>query len=239
MSSSSRLATLAVASVALLGGSALTAGAAAAATGASTTSKADTHALALLKSAIANTKGAKSFTVQGGGTSSGETVKVDITAGASDAYGVLTYGKNSTTLRRVGSAIYAEGTKGFLEQQGASASQAAVEANKWFRIPTSETSNYSSLKEFLTVSGLLGGLVPAAAKGPLTSIKSSTLEGQAVEIVSGTFSGQKGALYVTTHGKPYLLRIIQANNSSGGGTLTLSHFNASVHTTAPKGAVTQ
>jgi hypothetical protein len=203
------------------------------------TESSSSHTKSLITSAIAATKSAKSFTIVGIGSSSGETVKIDVTVGSSDALGVLTYGGQSTTVRRVGSAIYAKGTKGFLEQQGASASQAAAEANKWFRIPSSETSSYSNLKEFLTVSGLLSGLVPSTSSGSYSSVKKSTFDGQSVEVITGTFGGQKGALYIATHGKPYLLRVVQDATTSGGGTVTLSHYNTTVRTTAPKGAVTQ
>ena len=65
------------------------------------------------------------------------------------------------------------------------------------------------------------------------------MRGQAVDVISGTFSGQKGSLYVAAHGKPYLLRVVQLNSSAGGGTIDLSNYNKSVKTTAPKGAVAQ
>jgi hypothetical protein len=211
------------------------------AVGASTTAGASTNskAQALLNSALAHTRAAKSVTVSGVGSSSGQSVKISVTAGANAAYGVLTYGGQATTLRRVGTKIYAKGTKGFLEQQGASSSQAAVEANKWFQIPSSETTNYQSLQQFLVVKQVLTGLIPSSVKGTISGVKNSTLNGQAVEVISGTFSGQKGSLYVNRHGTPYLLRVVQNPTSSGGGTITLSNFNKPVHTTTPKGAVTQ
>ena len=65
------------------------------------------------------------------------------------------------------------------------------------------------------------------------------MRGQAVEEISGTFSGQKGALYVASHGKPYLLRVVQLKGASGGGTIDLSNYNKPVKVTTPKGAVTQ
>ncbi len=229
MSSIPRRATLAV-----LAAGALVAGVAASA-GASTTSKAQ----ALLNSALAHTRAASSVTVSGSGTSSGESVKINVTAGANAASGVLTYGGQATTLRRVGTKIYAKGTKGFLEQQGASASEAAVEANKWFQIPLSETTNYQSLQQFLVVKQLLDGLIPASVKGTITSVKNSTLNGQAVEVITGTFSGQKGSLYVNTQGTPYLIRVFQNGTSAGGGTINLSKFNKPVHASIPTGAVTQ
>jgi len=222
------------AALAVVATSALVVGASTVA-GASTISKAQS----LLNSALAHTRAASSVTVSGVGSSSGESVKINVTAGKNAAYGVLTYGGQATTLRRVGTKVYAKGTKGFLEQQGASASQAAVEANKWFQIPSSETTNYQSLQQFLVVKQLLNGLIPSSVKGTITGVKNSTLNGQAVEIISGTFSGQKGSLYVNTHGTPYLLRVFQNTTSAGGGTITLSNFNKPVHTTAPKGAVVQ
>jgi hypothetical protein len=208
-----------------------------AASSASASTSSNSHAQSLITSAIAATKSAKSFTIVGIGMSSGEKVKIDVTVASSDAFGVLTYGGQSTTVRRIGRAIYAKSTKGFLEQQGASASQAAAEANKWFSIPSSETSSYSNLKEFLTVSGLLSGLVPSTSKGTVVSVKKSTFDSQAVEVISGTFAGQKGVLDIATHGKPYVLRVVQDASSAGGGTVTLSRYNSSVHTTVPKGAV--
>ena len=137
-------------------------------------------AQALVASAISTTSSAKSVTVIGSGSSSGKSVKIDLTVGPSAAFGTLTYSGQATTLRRVGTAIFAKGTKGFLEQQGMSASQATVEANKWFSIPTSDTSDYQNLDQFLTLSGLLAGLVPSAKGDVVTGSKKTTVRGQAV-----------------------------------------------------------
>jgi hypothetical protein len=211
--------------------------AAAPASAASSTSL--TKAQALVASAISTTSAVQSVKVSGNGSSSGKTVKINLTVGPNAAFGTLTYSGQTTTLRRVGTAIYAKGTKGFLEQQGMSASQAKVEANKWFSIPSSDTSDYQNLDQFLTVSGLLAGLVPSAKGDKVTGSKLSTLRGQKVDVVTGTFSGQKGSVYVATKGKPYLLRVVQLKGASGGGTIDLSAYNKAVKTTTPKGAVTQ
>jgi hypothetical protein len=211
--------------------------AAAPASAASSTSL--TKAQALVASAISTTSAVKSVKVVGSGSSAGKTVKINLTVGPNAAFGTLIYSGQTTTLRRVGTAIYAKGTQGFLEQQGMSASQAKVEANKWFSIPTSDASDYQNLDQFLTVSGLLAGLVPSAKGDKVTASKLSTLRGQKVDVVTGTFSGQKGSVYVATHGKPYLLRVVQLKGASGGGTIDLSDYNQPVKTTTPKGAVTQ
>jgi hypothetical protein len=38
---------------------------------------------------------------------------------------------------------------------------------------------------------------------------------------------------VATHGKPYLLRVVQDSSKSDGGTITLSDYGKSVHTSVP------
>jgi hypothetical protein len=237
MSSISRWAALAVlplATLATLDATVLPAGeASAAATSTSTKTQ------ALVTAAIAATNAATSVTVNGSGSSSGKSVKIALTVGQKAAFGSLTYSGQTTTLRRLGSAIYAKGTKGFLEQQGLSTSQATVEANKWFRIPTSDATDYHDLDQFLTVTGLLSGLVPSATGATVSGTKKATLHGQAVEVVSGTFSGQKGQIYIASHGKPFLLKVVQAEGASGGGTINLSNYDKSVQTSAPKGAVTE
>ncbi|HEY1827067.1 MAG TPA: hypothetical protein VGF87_03555 [Acidimicrobiales bacterium] len=194
---------------------------------------------ALVASALTATKGAKSFSVHGVSTSTTAKVVIDLTAGPQDAYGVLTYSGQSTQIRRVGTKVYVKSTKGYLLNQGASASQAAVEANKWFQIPSSESSSYKSLMQFLSVSAILSGLAPPSSKGTVTSVKNTTFQGQKAYVVSGTFDSQQGSFTIAAKGKPYLLQIVDAQTSSGGGTVTLSNYNKPVHTTVPKGAVTQ
>jgi hypothetical protein len=235
MSSLSRWAALTVLPLASIAAAVLPAGEASAASTSATSSKAQ----ALVTAAIAATNAAKSVTVSGSGSSSGKSVKIALTVGPSDAFGSLTYSGQTTTLRRLGSDIYAKGTKGFLEQQGLSTSQATVEANKWFRIPTSDATDYHDLDQFLTVTGLLSGLVPSATGAVISGTKKATLNGQAVEVISGTFSGQKGQIYVASHGKPFLLKVVQNVGTGGGGTINLTNYDKSVHTTKPKGAVTE
>jgi transcription antitermination factor NusG len=201
---------------------------------ASATSSTDAKAQKLVASAIVTTMSATSLSIEGTGISSGQQVKIDVTDGIKDAYGTLSYGGLSTSLRRVGTSIFAKGTKGFLEKQGATPTQAAADANKWFQISsTTDASDYDSVDQLLTPSLVLSGLVPSKATGKVTSVKQSSLNGQPVEVVSGTFDGQKASLYVAKHGKPYLLRVLESSTKSGEGTVSLSNFGKAVHTTAP------
>jgi hypothetical protein len=197
------------------------------------------QATTLLTNALKVTNAAKSLTVSGHGGTKGQTVKINISAGGNDAFGTLSYSGQSTILRRVGSVIFTNSSKGFLEKQGASASEATVEAKKWFKV-LSENSSYASLNQFLSVSSLLSGVIPKDATGKISGVKTSTVDGQPVEVITGTFQGQKGSFYVDTHGTPYVVRVSYPPSVSGSGiTLDLSHFNKPVHTTVPKGAVTQ
>ena len=94
------------------------------------------------------------------------------------------------------------------------------------------------MNQYLSVSGLLTGLIPTSAKGTISKLKTSSLNGQPVEVITGTFQGPKVTLYVATHGKPYILRVnFTGSGGVSGITVDLSHFNKPVHTTAPKGAV--
>jgi hypothetical protein len=210
------------------------------ATSASAAAKANnTQATTLLTSSLKVTNAATSLTVSGHGGTKGQTVKINISAGGSDAFGTLSYSGQGTMLRRVGTVIYTNSSKGFLEKQGASASVATVEAKKWFKV-LSTNSSYASLNQFLSVSSLLSGVIPKSSKGTISSVKTSTISGQPVEVITGTFQGQKGSFYVETHGTPYIIRVSYPPSVSGSGiTLDLSHFNKPVHTTVPKGAVTQ
>jgi hypothetical protein len=204
------------------------------------TGTAGAQATALLTSALKATNAVKSLSVSGHGTSGGTSVKLAATAGKDDAFGVLTVGGQTTTIRRVGSVIYQKSTKGFLQKQGASASQAAVMANKWFKITTTTSQNYIGLNQYLSVPGLLMGLIPPTAKGTIASEKASTLNGHPVEVIVGTFQGAKVTLYVASHGTPYVLRVaFKGSSGSNGINIDLSRFNQAVHATAPKGAVAQ
>jgi hypothetical protein len=201
-----------------------------------TTSQAET----LLTSSLKLTNAASSVSVNGHGSSQGKSVKIVVSAASDAAFGVLSFGGQSTTLRRVGNVIYQKSTKGFIQQQGVSSSQAAVEANKWFKILSTSTANYNSLNQYLSVSGLLTGLLPTSAKGTISKVKTSSLNGQPVEVITGTFQGPKVTLYVAKHGKPYVLRVTFTGSGGVNGiTVDLSQFNKAVHATAPKGAVTQ
>jgi hypothetical protein len=203
------------------------------ATSASAAGSSNARAQALATSAFAATKAATSFVLQGTGISNGQPVKIDVTVSAKHAFGVLTYGGESVSLRRVNNTIYAKGTQGFLMQQGLTAAQASVEANKWITIPSSDTTDFSNIDKFLTTSGVLSGLLPAKSTGQVTSATRSSLHGQAVEVIVGTFDNHKATIYVATHGRPYILRVVQPSGSAGGGTVNLSTFNQAVHVTAP------
>jgi hypothetical protein len=207
---------------------------------ASAASNNNAQARSQLTSSLKVTNAAKSLTVNGHGASAGKTIKIQISAGANQAFGVLTYSGQATTIRRVGTVIYTNSSKGFLQQQGASASVASVEANKWFKV-ASTNANYTSLNQFLSVSALLKGVVPATSAGTISNVKNSTLNGHPVEIITGTFQGQKGSLYIAKHGTPYLVRVTFAASTGGGSglTLDLSNYNKPVHTTVPQGAVSQ
>jgi hypothetical protein len=195
---------------------------------------------ALLTSSLKLTSAVTSLSINGHGTSGGKAVKIVVSAGSSQAFGVLSFGGQSTTIRRVGTVIYQKSSKGFLQQQGAPASQAAVMANKWFKLATTSSATYTGLHQYLSVSGLLTGLVPTSANGTITKESTSTLNGQPVEVIAGTFQGTKQTLYVATHGKPYILRVaFKASSGVNGITVDLSQFNKPVHTTVPKGAVAQ
>jgi hypothetical protein len=204
-----------------------------AASGAPAAAKGPSTADKLAKAALSATEGATSFTFQGNGVSDNQQVSINVTVSAKAAFGILTYSGQSTTLRRVTNTIYAKGTKGFLEQQGVSAANAAVEANQWFKIPSSDASDFKSIDHFLTVSGVLSGLLPTKGTDLVTSAKRSTLQGQAVEILVGTFDGQKGTFYVASHGTPYILRIVQPSSDAGGGTVDITNFDKPVHVKAP------
>jgi hypothetical protein len=203
--------------------------------GASTSSNA--KARTLIQRAIAATNKATSVSFSGLGTSSGKTVKINISAGPDAAYGTLSDGGATLTLRRVGTDIYTKSTESFLVSQGLSASEAKVEANKWFTIPSSDKTDYQNYDQYLTVSGILSGLVPTSTGDTISSAKRTSLGGQPVEAIIGKFNGQKGTVYVALHGTPYIVRVKQTTTASGSGTITLSKFNKPVHTTAPKGAV--
>jgi hypothetical protein len=200
---------------------------------ASASTSSNAGAVTLAKAALAATEGATSFTFQGNGVSDNQKVEIDVTVSAKAAFGVLTYSGQSTTLRRVKNTIYAKGTKGFLEQQGVSAADAAVEANQWFKVPSTDTSDFASIDHFLTVSGVLSGLLSTKGTDLVTSSTRSTLRGQAVDILVGTFDGQKGTFYVASHGKPYILRILQPDGSAGGGTVDILNIDKPVHVSAP------
>jgi hypothetical protein len=200
----------------------------------------DPQATALLTSALTAMHAVKSLSVSGQGNSGGTSVKIVVSAGQNQAFGVLTVGGQTTTIRRVGKVIYQKSTKGFLQHQGDSASQAAVMANKWFKNSSTTSQNYVGLNQYLSVPGLLNGLVPPSAKGTISSSKASTLNGQAVDVITGTFSGAQVTLSVATHGKPYVLRVsFKGTTATSGINIDLSRFNQPVHTTAPKGAVGQ
>jgi hypothetical protein len=113
-------------------------------------------------------------------------------------------------------------------------------ANKWFKNTSTTSQSYVGLNQYLSVPGLLNGLIPPSAKGTISSSKASTLNGQAVEVITGTLSGAQVTLSVATHGKPYVLRVsFKGTTATNGVTVDLARFNQPVHTTVPKGAVSE
>ena len=192
-----------------------------------------TQAKKLVASAITATKSSTTLTLIGYGKSEGKPVAFNLNVSPKYAYGILSYGDVSTNLRRVGTNIYAKGTKGFLEQEGESASVASQAAGKWFQIKSSDTSDYEGIDQNLTASGILVGLLPSKVTGAITAVKKTTVGGQPAEAISGTFSGEKGVLYVATHGKPYLLKVVQDSSKTDGGSITLSNFGKSFRISTP------
>src|ERR1700733_6511117 len=59
------------------------------------------QASALLTRSLKLTNASKSLTISGHGASAGKTVNINVSAGGTDAFGVLTYSGQSTTIRRV------------------------------------------------------------------------------------------------------------------------------------------
>ncbi len=138
-----------------------------------------------------------------------------------------------TTELQVGTTAYFQANASALSSTlGFGSSVAQQIADKWVSIPQGEP-NYSGLTNGLTLPSLLAELPQS---GPLGKTKLSTVEGQEVIGVTGTFSGAQETLYISATGSPIPVEI----RSSGKGVtqvVTFSKWGTPVTITAPTNAI--
>jgi hypothetical protein len=192
---------------------------------------------AILEAAEKATGNAASFTCRGTAMSQHTNIKIDVAVGRSMAGGTLQYSGNATTLiRRIFLLVYAKATQAFLMLQGMSHDQAELLSNHWFEIPSSDARDYNGLAIFLSPKSLAQGLLPPVAPGDVTSSRRSSLNGQPVYVIGGTFAHLKATMYVAAQGRPYVLRIVEPSRTDGG-TINFTDYGKPVKLGVPKNVI--
>ena len=87
------------------------------------------------------------------GTSHGEPITVEGTAGSASGAATITLGEGTINVALVHKTVYFKADQSFYQQQGASAAKAAQLAGQWISAPTSD-SEFNEFDQFLLAKSL-------------------------------------------------------------------------------------
>lgn len=187
----------------------------------------------LLNNSWKHAEQAKSVTVAGSATQSGQTFALKVTINSKgDAKGWIALSGNRLYLVKIGSEGYFMGDANFWKSQGGTGATAAsaLFANRWLKASGSN-SPLSGFDQYLGINAFFKQAPPSSITN--LTLKNSTLHGQAVYAVHGTQGGQPGTIFVSKSTPNYPLQI----SSPGSGTFTFANWNGNVTIHAPKGAI--
>ncbi|HLX31361.1 MAG TPA: hypothetical protein VKR79_01205 [Gaiellaceae bacterium] len=183
----------------------------------------------ILADAVKAAKGASSVHLSGSIVSSGSPITLDFAASKQAATGKMTTDGLEFNFIRIGSEIYIQGSDAFWKHFGGTAA-AQLFHGKWLKGPAGKG-------QFATFGSLTS---PTAFFTQLTSSTGTpvnqgltTYKGQSVIAIHD--SKKKGTLYIAATGTPYPVALVGGGKNSGS--ISFSGWNASVSTSAPKGAI--
>jgi len=206
---------------------------------ASTNGIASKPAKQIVQTALKNTAALRSVAFVLSGTSHGQPITIEGTAGKASGAATITLGSATISVALVNKTVYFKGDQSFYQQQGASAAKAAQLAGQWVSAPTSD-SQFSQFDQFLlakslfiqAAQGVTGTGIQYAKLGNATINGTPTIK---VSVDDPKKTSGSGIVYVATTGSPYLIRAGQAG--AQGDTVTLSNFNEPINVEIPQGAI--
>jgi hypothetical protein len=183
----------------------------------------------ILQEAVAAAKGATSVHIHGAGTSSGNTIALDMHYVAGQgAAGHITAGGISFDTIRIGDKVYLKGGDDLWQKTGGAAAVQLFH-DRWILVPTTG-SDFSSFAQFTDLDQLVSQLLTpehTVTKGAATSVAGNP--------VIGLEDGDSGTLYVATTGKPYPTELDPG--SGGSGSIAFDAWDQPYTLTAPADAI--
>lgn len=162
-------------------------------------------------------------------SSTKQTATLDLHLQSDGTSGTITIAGSPVNVVSVGGVSYLKAPAAFWVTSGSSATVAAKLANKWVKAPAG-----SSFDSF-NLAAISKSLAEPTDTQIVKAVKTSTLDGQKVVIVSQTDGSQ---LFVAATGKPYPLKVVNSTKSKdGAGSVSLTDYGKSVVIKAPAGAL--
>ncbi len=180
-----------------------------------------TDALTTTRQAL---RDAKSAQISGTVSSSGQSIRFNVSLTGSDSKGTLTISNNDVQLIKIGQTVYIKGDQDFLKKYAGSNTAVLDQLNgKWLKTNSTSDFDLFTLDGF---AGLLKGGSGSQAVNP--TVTQDTLNGQKVVVVS---EKDGGTLTIANTGPavPLLLK----SKGSDGSTVTFTNYNKPVSITAP------
>jgi hypothetical protein len=169
---------------------------------------------------------ASSVQINGNTVQSGKTVTFQVvTFSSGDFSGSLVQSGNSVMIEKIGANDYLNGSAGYYQAVGASASEASALGGIWVYGPDSQLGFGSSF----TISSVVKSI--KNPNGTLHKGSASTIDGQAAFSVT---SSKGGSLWVATTGKAYPIEL--DNSGTNGGTVKFANWNQGTSPVVPAGA---
>jgi hypothetical protein len=173
----------------------------------------------------------KSVHVKGKIVKEGQTLELDVHAGAAEGEGTLVIGGGTLDIRLVDGIAYLRGDEAALQALGAPPAEVSSTADKWLKSQAAG-GPFESFTLFLDRQKLFDSLLDP--KGTLESGETTTVSGKKAYTLVDT-STDGGTLYVAATGKALPLRIAAAGTE--GGTVDFLDYDAAVNVEAPADAV--
>ena len=169
---------------------------------------------------------ASSVEINGSTVQSGKTITFQVvTFSSGDFSGSLVQSGNSVMIKKIGANDYLNGSAGYYQAVGASASEASALGGIWVYGPDSQLGFGSSFTLASVVKSIKN------PNGTLHKGSASTIDGQAAFSVT---SSKGGSLWVATTGKAYPIEL--DNSGTNGGTVKFANWNQGTSPVAPAGA---
>lgn len=189
--------------------------------------------------AAGNTQRASSFTLNGQVTQGSTTINlINLSLSDSASQGSIAIRGAQLQLRKVNNTIYMNGSSTFWTRYAGSTA-AQLLGGRWFYGSASSlsSSNFSSLAGLMTPKSLTANFAKPGTLNNVRKGSTSAIAGQKVISVSGRGkSGGGGTLYVSTTGKPYIVRIV-ATQTTSRGSLTFTNYDKPVNVHVPPNAI--